>query len=749
MDKKQKPPFKERFQTMWEDREKRKKFLIISSIVFGLFLGFLIYIWWGLPSLEELENPKPQLASKVYSIDGELIGQYYVENRIETDIDSLPPHLVNALISTEDRKFYDHWGVDMDRFVKAMVKNVFRNSREGASTLTQQLSKNLYNLKSSNENIFGTGIRKIREWITAIQIEKTFTKREILEMYFNVSYFGKSAYGIESAARVYFNKKGKDLTIPESAMLIALLKSPVQYDPERRVQNALTRRNLVMQNMVTAGLLPEDKFQKLRNEPIVLARGKKVKIRSDAPHFMESIRQQMEAVAEKHGLDLYRDGLSIYTTLDHRMQLIANKVVAAHLKEYQEIFYKNWKWDNNKELIPSLVDRAIKNTAEYHEAKTREQKTQVYNRLQFSQAFIDSVKKAESTIQVGFVVLDPTNGQVRAMVGGANQDWSYGINHVTQIRRQPGSSFKPIVYTVAMDNGAFPAYSLSNTKFNYNGWSPSNSDGSYGGYLTLRNALAQSVNVIAGRLTTSDMAPPSQVVRYAKKMGVNSPLSAFPSIALGTIEIAPIEEAAAFATLANHGVYHAPISVLRVEDRNGMVLEEYKSETWEAVSPQSAALTVSMMEDVVSYGTGASIRRVFHRPAAGKTGTTQDYADAWFSGFTPQLEGTVWVGFDDHRIKFNGWYGQGARAALPIWANFMAETYNTVNLPLKYFDMPDGVVQAEFCKASIERGDTRLAKDGCPERVTDWVKADRLPEACNIHGGGARTPAASRNETGW
>ncbi len=749
MDNKQKPPFKERFQTMWEDPEKKKKFLIISSIIVGLFLGFIVYIWWGLPSLEELENPKPQLASKVYSIDGELIGQYYVENRIETDIDSLPPHLVNALISTEDRKFYDHWGVDMDRFVKAMVKNIFKNSREGASTLTQQLSKNLYNLKSSNENIFGTGIRKIREWITAIQIEKTFTKREILEMYFNVSYFGKSAYGIESAARVYFNKKGKDLTIPESAMLIALLKSPVQYDPERRVQNALTRRNLVMQNMVTAGFLTEDKYERLKNEPIVLARGKKVKIRSDAPHFMESIRQQMEAVAEKHGLDLYRDGLSIYTTLDHRMQVIANKVVAAHLKEYQEIFYKNWKWDNNKELIPSLVDRAIKNTAEYHEAKTKEQKSQVYNRLQYSQAFIDSVKKAESTIQVGFVVIDPTNGQIRAMVGGANQDWSYGINHVTQIRRQPGSSFKPIVYTVAMDNGAFPAYSLSNTKFNYNGWSPSNSDGSYGGYMTLRNALAQSVNVIAGRLTTSDMAPPSQVVRYAKKMGVNSPLSAFPSIALGTIEIAPIEEAAAFATLANHGVYHAPISVLRVEDRNGMVLEEYKSETWEAVSPQSAALTVSMMEDVVSYGTGASVRRVFHRPAAGKTGTTQDYADAWFSGFTPQLEGTVWVGFDDHRIKFNGWYGQGARAALPIWANFMAETYNTVNLPLKYFDMPDGVVQAEFCKASIERGETRLAKDGCPEKVTDWVKADRLPEACNIHGGGARTPAASRNETGW
>ena len=741
--------YMDKIREIRKDKAKRKKFNIIVGSILALFIGLIVYIWWGLPSLAELENPKPQLASKVYSIDGELIGQFYIENRIETDIDSLPPHLVNALIATEDRKFYNHWGVDMERFFKAMTKNVFTFSREGASTLTQQLSKNLYNLKSSNETIFGTGVRKIREWITAIQIEKTFTKREIIELYLNVSYFGKSAFGVESAARVYFNKKGKDLTVSESAMLIALLKSSVMYDPERRHDNALRRRNLVMQNMVTAGYLTEEQFEKYQNEPIILARGKKVKIRSDAPHFMESIRQQVEAVAEQHGLDLYRDGLSIYTTLDQRMQVIANKAVSEHLKTFQEVFNKNWKWDNYKQIIPSLVDKAIKNTAEYHEAKSKEEKERVYNRLQYNGSFIDSVKKAEATIQVGFVVLDPTNGQIRAMVGGANQDFSYGLNHVTQIKRQPGSGFKPIVYTVAMDNGYFPAYSLPNQRFNYNGWSPENDDGNYSGYMMLRTALANSVNVIAGRLTISDIAPPSQVVRYAAKMGIKSQLYAYPSIALGTSEVSPLELATAYATLADKGIYHAPIAVLRIEDRNGIVLEEYKTETWEAISPQTAALTVSMMEDVLAYGTGASARRVFHRPAAGKTGTTQDYADAWFNGFTPQLHGTVWVGFDDRRIKFTGWYGQGARAALPIWANFMAEVYNKLNLPLKYFDIPDGVVSAEFCKESIERGDARLANDRCPNKISDYVKSDKLPEHCNIHGGGARNPAPPKSETGW
>src|ERR1039457_660778 len=500
---------------------KKRKRIIISSLGV-IFLALILYIFSGLPSLEELENPKQQLASKVFTSDGELLGQFYIENRIETKLDSLPKHLIYALIATEDRRFYNHWGVDAGRFVKAMIKNVFTFSHEGASTITQQLARNLYQLKAGRENIFGTGIRKIREWITAIQIEKTYTKNEILELYFNVSYFGKSAYGIETAAKVYFNKKVKDLSISESALLIALLKSPENYDPVRRKDNAIRRRNLVMNNMVVAGYLGEPEYNNYKQQPIVLAPGKLSGTKSEAPHFMEYVRQQMEAMADKYGYDLYRDGLSIYTTIDMRMQKIANQAVAEHLKEYQALFNKYWDWNKNKELLVSLVDKAIKNTNEYRDAPDDKVRTKIYNMLKYHRAFIDSVKKVEQTIEVGFVSIEPGTGQIREMVGGQNQEFGRGLNHVTGIKRQPGSSFKPFTYITAIDNGYFPAYTLLNQKFNYKGWSPDNAGVEYGGYMTLREALANSVNVIAGRMTISDIAPPYQVARVAKKMGINS-----------------------------------------------------------------------------------------------------------------------------------------------------------------------------------------------------------------------------------
>ncbi|MEO8399510.1 MAG: transglycosylase domain-containing protein, partial [Ignavibacteriaceae bacterium] len=382
--------------------KKNKTLLIIAGIILTAFIIFAVYIYSGLPSLEQLENPKPQLASKVYTIDGELLGQFFIENRIETYIDSLPPYLINALISTEDRKFYDHWGVDVSRVIKAMIKNIFTFSREGASTITQQLAKNLYQLKTSNENIFETGVRKIREWITAIQIEKTYTKNEILELYFNVSYFGKSAYGIETASKVYFNKKASELTLPEAALFVALLKSDVYYDPVNRKENAFARRNLVMYNMVQTGVLEKSKYEEFKNQPIVLGSDKISGTRSIAPHFMEYVRQQLEAMSNKYNYNLYRDGLNIYTTLDMRMQRIANRAASEHLEEYQKLFDKNWKWEKNKSLLTILVDRAIKNSSDYRAGSSKEEKAQIYNKLKNDEKFIESVKKHESTIQVGF-----------------------------------------------------------------------------------------------------------------------------------------------------------------------------------------------------------------------------------------------------------------------------------------------------------------------------------------------------------
>ncbi len=732
-----------------------KKKSRITWIYILLFLliaaaGYLAFIISGLPSLEELENPKPQLASKVFTSDGELLGQFYIQNRIETKLDSLPPYVAEALISTEDRDFYHHWGVNLSRVFKAIIKDIFTSSREGASTITQQLAKNLYHLKVKHENMFQTITRKFREWITAIQIEKTYTKKEILELYLNVSYFGKSAYGIESAARVYFNEKGKDLTLPQTALFIALLKSNRYYDPVSHPENALARRNLVMYNMVTAGYLSKDKYEQLKQEPITLASRKLSGEHSIAPYFMEYIRQKMSAMSDKYGYDLYRDGLNIYTSLDSRMQKIANAAVEKQLKVYQPLFDKYWNWERHKSLLSTLIDKAIKENGSYRAAKNQQDEAKIYNRLKFNKSFVDSVKEAETRIEVGFVVIDPATGEIKAMVGGADLDFGRGLNHVTGIRRQPGSSFKPFTYTVAIDNGYFPAYTLLNQKFNYKGWSPSNADADYGGYMTLREALAKSINVVAGRMTISNIAPPEQVAKYAHRMGIQSHLDPYPSIALGTSDVTPLEMTSAYCTLDNNGVHVDPIALLKIEDRFGILIDKFVPQITEAISPQTASIVVNMMQDVVNYGTGAGVRRYFQYPAAGKTGTTQDFSDAWFVGFTPQICAGVWVGFDDRRVKFTGWYGQGAKAALPIWAVFMENAYKELNIPVKYFKLADGVDTVKFCKETMDLGDTRLATPYCPTTVTDIVNEKNLPPKCDIHTGDQKIKKEDqRGDTGW
>jgi len=711
--------------------------LFISIIIIAAFILLVQYIFEGLPSLDELENPKPQLASNVYSIDGELIGQFFKENRVEVSIDSIPPHVVNALIATEDRKFYDHWGVDIGRFIKAMFKNIFLFKREGASTITQQLAKNLYELKIQNESLFDTIIRKIREWITAVQIEKTYTKREILEMYFNIQWFGHGAYGIAMASKVYFDKDVKQLSIEEGALLIALLKSWVYYDPYEKYERALQRRNVVLKNMVDMGYLSEEEYEKLKVKPIRLSY-KKIEqgIRGTiAPHFIEYIRQQMEKIASKYGYDLYRDGLNIYTTLDSRMQRIAVHAAEVHLNEFQKQFDKSWSWDKYKGVIDDLIDKAIKDRIEYRTASNEEERKNIYYRLKNNPGFIDSVKNAAKRIEVGFVVMDVKTGEIRAMVGGRNQRFLYGLNHVTQIKRQPGSAFKPIVYTVAIDRGLYPAYPILNQPFNYNGWSPQNFDLSTGGFTTLRQGLAHSINIVAARLIVEDYAPLPDIGRIAERLGIKSKLELYPSIALGTSLVSPLELTTAYATLANHGIYNEPISILRIEDKDGMLIDKFVSESREAISEETAYIVTDMMRTAIDQGTGvaARYRYNFQRPAAGKTGTTQDFADAWFVGFTPQLVGGVWVGFDDQRISFTGEYGQGARAALPIWAIFMHDVYEQLNIPLEDFQPPasGNVVPVKFCRESIfEYGNPKLYSGDCRGGVyVDIANIKTLPES--------------------
>ncbi len=715
---------------------------IFSSMIVIIFLStffFIQYVIEGLPSLEQLENPKQSLASNVFSDDGELIGQYFRQNRVETKIDSIPKHLINALIATEDRKFFDHWGVDLERFVKAMIKNVILFKREGASTITQQLSKNIYEFWIADETPFDTVVRKVREWITSVQIEKTYTKKEILEMYLNESYFGKSAYGIGTAARVYFNKSAKDLTIPESAVFVALLKSPRFYDPVSRYNNAIERRNLVMYNMVDVGYLDNETYQKLKLEPISLSLEQEIKgfQSKQAPHFVEYVRQQLSKLAREYKFDLYEDGLTIYTTLDTRYQAIANNAAKKHLDEFQLQFDKYWKWSRNNDLLNDLLDKAIKRRIEYKNADSQLEKEAVYEILKNNVAFVDSVQKIAQTIEVGFVVLDVKTGEIRAMIGGRNQKFSYGLNHATQIKRQPGSAFKPIVYTVALDNGLYPAYPLLNQKFDYNGWSPNNFSNEIGGFLTIRDAIRNSMNIISARLIIEGYAPTWQIGKYAKKMGIESNLDLVPSISLGVAEVSPIELTSAYATLANRGIYNEPLSISRIEDKDGIVIYTSSPISTEAISEETSFMMTNLLRTVIDEGTGIRVRvsHNFHRPAAGKTGTTQDYADAWFVGYTPQLAAGVWVGFDDRRITFTGSYGQGSRAALPVWGYFMHDLYETVDLPLEDFEVPKSgdIVRVNFCRESIyEFGDPKLNSSDCRSGViTDWINIKDIPDTFN------------------
>lgn len=709
----------------------------VGALFIFLLLGYLFYkhIVSGLPSLDQLENPKQSLASSVISIDNEIIGQYYRENRREISIDSIPSFVVDALISTEDRKFYDHWGVDLGRFIKAMFKTVFLGKKEGASTITQQLAKNLYDLKVARENLFQTGVRKIREWFTAIQIEQTYTKREILEMYLNNSFFGNRAYGIEMATQNYFGKSAKDLTLPEAAVFIGLLKSHVYYNPIRRPENALQRRNVVLYNMVDNGKLSEEEYDSLKNVPLNLtAENLNDGMQSSiAPHFVEYVRKQLESMADKYGYNLYEDGLKIYTTIHSKMQKIANKAATDHLAEYQKLFDKYWNWSSNKSTLDDLVDKAIKNNKSYLEARGEERK-KVYRKLKNSSSFIDSVKTIAQTIEVGFVCLDVTNGEIRAMIGGKNQDFSYGLNHATQTRRQPGSAFKPIVYTAALDNGLYPAYPIINQEFNYNGWNPHNFDNSTGGFMTLRDGLKNSENLISARLIIEGHVELWQIDRLAHKLGIKSKLDLVPSISLGTSEVTLLELTSAYATLADKGIFNEPISILKIEDKDGILIDQFSHSSREALSAETSFLITDMLETVINEGTGVRTRSIhkFYRPAAGKTGTTQDYADAWFMGYTPQLAAGVWVGFDDRRVSFTGKYGQGSQAANPIWSNFMREVYNQMDFPFESFTIPENgnITTVKFCRESIyQYGNPRLYSNDCSSgELIDFINLKDIPD---------------------
>lgn len=667
--------------------------LIAAAGVFIVTAAALFSLTRSLPGMEELENPDPELASLVYSRDGELLHKYFLKNRTYVQLDNVSEYVPLALIATEDLAFYNHWGFDIRRFVLAMGENLLRGRERwhGASTITQQLAKNLFLTQER------TVTRKIKELFTAIEIERTYTKQEILSLYLNTVYFNSGAYGIEAAAWTYFNKPAKELTLGESALLVGILKNPRAYDPSRNPESSLGRRNLILSLMVKAGFISEDEALTARQEKLVLDYTP-ITNHGKAPYFTEYIRQTMKPLSREHDLNLYRDGLKIHTTLDSRMQRYAEEAVREHIDWVQRQFDRSWTWPED------LKEQFIRESARYAELRSKGTSAAAALReLKNDRAWLESYLHEKTRVQAAFVAIEPESGGILAWVGGSDLDpgeYQYQFDHVWQAKRQPGSTFKPFVYTAAIDRGIPANYQILDQplvlKSGDEVWSPQNSDEKSGGLTSLRDALARSINQVTVRLMHEFMSP-SEVIRYAKKMGIASQLQPNMSIALGTSEVTPLELASAFGTFANNGTWVAPNAITHVNNRFGHIVEERTPESRSSLDPATNYVMVTMLQDVIRRGTGRRIPYGYglKMEAGGKTGTTQNLKDAWFVGFTPQVTAAVWVGFDDERIAFTSMeYGQGARAALPIWGLFMKKCYADPEVGMKnrYFQIPDNVI---------------------------------------------------------
>jgi penicillin-binding protein 1A len=699
------------FHRRVDDPEQAQAALALSVLTGLLLLGTLglgTYIWTltdEVPSTERLENPSMQLATVAYTADGTVLARYATQNRSWVPYDSISTHAVEALIATEDHRFHHHWGVDPVGIMAATV-DILTGGFRGASTITQQLARNLYNEKVGRAV---TIRRKLKEMVTAVELERQYTKREIVEMYLNTVSFGSNSFGIQAAARTYFGVSAKKLDVKQAATLIGLLRATTYYNPVRNPENAQRRRNVVLQLMVQHGYLEPAYYQEHRDDPVKAEYNSSEIYASFAPYFAEHVRNLLSdwAQDEDHPLskyDVYGDGLRVYTTLDSKLQRLAHKAVTGQMEGLQKVV--GYEWSRSDSLLysqslsdyreltpgtdyepfayfweqhPEVLTEAIRQTDRYARLTDELSADEALSRLRADTAFVDSVKNIKHQLGAGFVSLDPRNSHVKVWIGGRNFQMDK-YDKVGLARRQTGSTFKPFTYTAAIDNGYSPYDKLKDTTFTWEDpgadttWSPQNYGGTGSGQmLTLSQGLANSKNTITARLALD--INPSTVVDYATAMGIRqSPLQEVPSIALGTSNVTLLEMATAYATLANGGLYNEPVSVTRVEDRYGNVLWEASPSPSEALSERSAYTVVDMMRGVIDYGTGQRIRTQFDLGGydlAGKTGTTQKSADTWFMLMHPQLVSGAWVGFDDQRLRFRtNWWGQGAHSALFLVGDF-------------------------------------------------------------------------------
>jgi len=689
--------------------------IIFSGAVFILI--FILFLSRDLPSLEQLENYDPDLVTRIYSADGVVLSELFVQKRVFVELNNIPKHMQDAVIASEDRRFYDHWGLSLRSVARAIGINILSLSyRQGFSTLTQQLARNLYKTIGFEDSI----LRKIKEVITAVQIERTYTKDEILEMYLNTVHFGHGTYGVEAATKRFYGKESKELSVDESALLVGLLPSPASYSPIRHPDRARKRRNTVLRLMKDQGYISHNEHAQYR--ATTLEAVNELPIRGKAPYFTEYVRRLLEKEDEALDINIYRDGLKIYTTLDSRLQTLAEEVVLDAIKKSQSKL--NNRIMNNQEEFELLGHLTI-----YNEDSVKmmmQGEAQLYKDL-----------RAKLLVQTAFVAIDPKTGGIMAMIGG-RPDYHDQYNRSVQAKRQPGSVFKPFVYTTALENGYTVSQQLlnqpvvlnvQNTDGSWVKWKPQNYGGSTGGLTTLREGLRKSLNLISVRIVQQDYAPAEQVKRTAQRMGISTDIRAVDAIALGTSEVIPLEMVSAYAAYANKGVYSKPFAITKIEDRYGNTIRDYSPAQYEVLSEEIAFLMTNLMQTVMDRGTGGSSRWKYNftRPAAGKTGTTQGWSDAWFVGFTPQLAAGVWFGVDDYQVSLGP--GQdGSKAALPSWAKFMRDSHNILELPRVNFQKPNGVLVSEIC--SVSKMGSRKA---CPIEKEVFKAGSEPSQKCRIH----------------
>jgi len=745
-----------------------KKFRIFIYVFWSLFcLGIisfysLFYLasigkFGEMPDFRQLENPKTNFASEIISSDNVVIGKYYFnDNRTPVKYEEINSNTVNALIATEDERFYNHPGIDLKATLRALV---FLNKRGGASTISQQLARQLFVGVRSKNFIQAVG-QKIKEWVIAVDLEKQYTKEEIITMYLNIYDFGYFGDGIKSASKIYFSKDQINLKIEESAMLVGMLQNSSLYDPIKRPDLTKNRRNLVLKQMAKNKFISEREKDSLQKLPLKLSFNPESHDRGIATYFRSYLRDFMKDWTQNNfksdgsKYNLYSDGLKIYTTINSKMQKYAEESVSEHMKNLQNEFFLQSK---NIETSPfigleeeeeeKIMERTMKRSERWRKAKlsgkSNSEIKKSFNIPTKMKIFswngdidtimkpIDSIRYYKHFLQAGMMSMNPKNGHVKAWVGGINYK-NFKYDHVMQSRRQIGSTFKPFLYATAIDQLKMSPcdmlpdaiHCIEPYKYgNPDPWCPTNSSNKYGGMRTLSNALANSKNTISAKLI--DMVGPEPVLNLAKNLGVSSKIPNVPAIALGTPDLSVYEMVGAYGAFANKGIYVKPIMVTRIEDRNGKILYQSKPETKDVLSEESSYVTLKLLEGVTEFGSGARLRHnisddernyvynnvvsgypyEFENSIAGKTGTTQNQSDGWFIGMVPNLVTGVWVGGEDRSIHFEDIaFGQGATMSLPIWGLFMKKCYSDkdLNISKEDFESPENINIELDCSKIIQ-----------------------------------------------